>query len=102
MPEIVGFFGRLRETTGREGAYPLSAFTPAREAHDDAELRRWLWYQATFFEAADALVGRYGFRALPRLQKVAGERRSLREADLLAEFPELRSWHDRVTAEVLP
>ena len=99
VPEIVGFFQRLRETTGRDGAFPLAAFTPTTRVHDDAELRRWLWYQATFFEAADALVGRHGFRAMARLQKVAEERRALREADLLAEFPELRAWHDRVTKD---
>jgi hypothetical protein len=96
VPEIAGFFDRLRETTGREGAFSLAGYSPSSGFRDDAELRRWLWYQATFFEAALALVERHGHRAIPRLQKLAGERRVLREAELLAEFPELRPWHQRV------
>lgn len=97
-PEIDALFRRLAETLGRDGAFPLDSFSPTPEPRDEAELRRWLWYQATFFEAADVLVTRYGRKAVPRLLKLAGDGGVLREAELLAQVPELGAWHARVGA----
>jgi hypothetical protein len=99
LPEIAALFRRLRETTARGGGYSLDSFSPGPGPRDESELRRWLWYQAAFFEAAHSLVERHGRKAVPRLQKLAGDRRILREAELLAEFEELSAWRQRLAAE---
>lgn len=92
VTEIEAFFARLRERLGGAGAYPESAYTPALATGGRQEMERWLWYQATFFEAARRLVARHGKKAIPKLRRLAKKAPPLREAVLMAEYDELRAW----------
>ncbi|HUP23267.1 MAG TPA: hypothetical protein VNB06_10055 [Thermoanaerobaculia bacterium] len=93
LPEIVALFRRMEEATEGHGPFSLESFSPTPGPADEAELRRWLWYQARFFGAARLLIDKHGRKTVARLQKLSGPRGVLGESELLAEYDQLREWH---------